>query len=53
MDGIVVFSKQFSTLLFFTFFMIVLYMTYRKDKKVEIEEMKYTIFDEEELRRIK
>lgn len=52
MDEILSFSKQFSTVLFFSLFMLILYLTYRKGKKNELEAIKYTIFDEEELRRM-
>jgi cbb3-type cytochrome oxidase subunit 3 len=52
-ETLVGFSKQFSTVLFFSIFMIVTFWAYRKDNKVVLEEVKYSIFDEEEIRRIK
>lgn len=52
-DLMVSLSKQVSTLIFFTFFMTVVYLTYRKGKKNEIEAIRFTIFEEEELRGMK
>lgn len=50
LDLIISLSKQISTLIFFTFFMTIIYLTYRKGKKNEIESIKFSIFEEEELR---
>lgn len=48
-----IFSKQFSTIVFFLVFVIVIFNTYRPKNKVEIESIKYSIFDEDEKRGIK
>jgi len=53
MDELLLFSKQFSTVLFSTFFIVVLIWAYSKRNKTKLEELKYSIFTEEELRRIK
>jgi cbb3-type cytochrome oxidase subunit 3 len=52
-ETINIFSKQFSTVIFFFVFVIVMFNTYRPKNKVEIESIKYSIFDEDEQRRIK
>ncbi|MFN8576889.1 MAG: CcoQ/FixQ family Cbb3-type cytochrome c oxidase assembly chaperone [Candidatus Sericytochromatia bacterium] len=52
-ETIVGFSKQFTTILFFTFFMGVTYWAYNKENKYALEEVKYSIFDEDEIRRLK
>lgn len=52
-ETIVGFSKQFTTILFFTFFMGVTYWAYNKKNKYALEEVKYSIFDEDEVRRLK
>jgi len=52
-ETINIFSKQFSTIIFFSVFVIVLFNTYRPKNKGEIESIKYLIFDEDEKRRIK
>lgn len=50
MEEVLIFSKQFATALFFTFFVIVLFRNYWYGRKEVIEEIRYSIFDEEELR---
>ncbi|GIW21463.1 MAG: hypothetical protein KatS3mg068_0470 [Candidatus Sericytochromatia bacterium] len=52
-ETINIFSKQFSTLIFFSVFLIVLFKTYRPRNKHKIENIKYSIFDEDEIRRMK
>ncbi len=52
-ETLVGFSKQFTTILFFSFFMSVTFWAYRKKNKSELEEIKYSIFDEDEIRRLK
>ena len=51
-DTIIYFSKQFTTVLFSVFFTGVLIWTYRKGNKIKLENIKYSIFDDEELRRM-
>ncbi|MEK7433736.1 MAG: hypothetical protein AABZ74_11435 [Cyanobacteriota bacterium] len=45
--------KQVNTVFFFVFFMTVFFMTYFGKNTKEIENMKYSIFDDQELRSIK
>ncbi len=45
--------KQGNTVFFFVFFMTVFFMTYFGKNTKEIENIKYSIFDEQELRSIK
>lgn len=52
-ETLVGFSKQFTTVLFFTFFMGVTYWAYNKNNKVELENIKFSIFDEDELKGVK
>jgi cbb3-type cytochrome oxidase subunit 3 len=52
-ETLVGFSKQFTTVLFFSFFTGVTLWAYSKKNKYALEEVKYSIFDEEEVRRLK
>lgn len=52
-ETMVGFSKQFTTVLFFSFFMGVTFWAYRKKNKNELEEIKFSIFEDEEIRRFK
>lgn len=52
-ETLVGFSKQFSTVLFFLFFISVTFWAYRQENKIELEEIKYSIFDEDEIRMLK
>jgi len=52
MDYILLFSKQFSTVLFFLFFVGIVLWTYVLNSKTTMENIRYLIFDEEEIRRM-
>ena len=52
-ETLVGFSKQFTTVLFFSFFIGVTLWAYSKRNKYELEEIRYSIFDEDEVRRLK
>jgi cbb3-type cytochrome oxidase subunit 3 len=51
-ETIISFSKQFTTLLFASFFTGVFIWAYWKGNKEELEGIKLSIFDEDELRRM-
>ena len=52
LETVIYYSKQFTTILFATFFTGVSIWAYWKGNKDEIESIKLSIFDEEELRRM-
>ncbi|MFN4151279.1 MAG: CcoQ/FixQ family Cbb3-type cytochrome c oxidase assembly chaperone [Candidatus Sericytochromatia bacterium] len=45
-------GKEISTVIFFTFFMFVLFYAYNSRNKEKLESIKFSIFDEEEIRRM-
>lgn len=53
MEELVAFTKEFATVLFFCFFTYTLFQTYHKKNKHSLEAIKYSIFTDDELRRMK
>ena len=53
MNDVISIIKQANTVIFFVFFMSVFFITYFGKNTKEIENIKYSIFDENELRSIK
>lgn len=51
-ETIVSIGKDISTILFFSFFMYVFYDSYKKSNKEELEAIRFSIFDDEEIRRM-
>lgn len=51
-NTMVAFGKELSTVLFFSFFMFVLFYSYRSSNKEPLEAIKFSIFDDEEIRRM-
>lgn len=51
-DTMVNIGKDISTILFFSFFMYVFYDSYKKSNKEELEAIRFSIFDDEEIRRM-
>lgn len=51
-DTMVNLGKDISTILFFSFFMYVFYDAYKKGNKEELEAIRFSIFDDEEIRRM-
>lgn len=45
-------GKDISTILFFSFFMYVFYDSYKKSNKEELEAIRFSIFDDDEIRRM-